>query len=72
MQTRQKEIRFTLRAARLINGLTQKQASKALGVCVNTLSSYENDESYPDVMMLKRMEKLYGIRYDQMLFPKLH
>jgi len=71
MQPHSRKMRFTLRTARLVNNLTQLQASRALGISPNTLSSYENAESYPDVPMLKRMEKLYGIRYDQMMFPEL-
>ena len=71
MQPASTELKFTLRTARLVNELTQVQAARALGISTCTLSGYEHEESYPDVPMIKRMEKLYGIRYDQMMFQKL-
>ena len=71
MQQQTRDIKFTLRTARLVNDLTQEQAARALGVAKNTLASYEHSQSYPDVVILKRMEKLYGIRYDQLVFPEL-
>ena len=60
---------FTLRAARIVNELTQRQAAKILGISANTLSGYENYRSYPDVVVLKRMEELYGIPYANLKFP---
>ena len=48
--------------------MTQAQAAEAIGISANTLSSYENGKSYPDVPMLQKMEKVYGVRYDQLIF----
>ena len=68
MQMNCKEMKFTLRTARLVNQLSQREAAIALGIGANTLASYECSKTYPDIPTLKRMEKLYGIRYDQMMF----
>ena len=61
-------VRLTLRAARVLRCMTQAQAAEAIGISANTLSSYENGKSYPDVPMLQKMEQVYGVRYDQLIF----
>ena len=61
-------MRLTLRAARVLRCMTQAQAAEAIGISANTLSSYENGKSYPDVPMLQKMEQVYGVRYDQLIF----
>ena len=63
------ERKFTLRAARVFNDMTQEEAAQMLGVAPNTLGKYERGKSYPDVVMVKRMEKLYGVPFDRLLFP---
>ena len=66
------ERKFTLRAARVFNDMTQEEAAQMLGITPNTLGRYERGKSYPDILMVKRMEKLYGVPYDRLLFPGLH
>lgn len=62
---------ITLKAARTNSGLTQKQAAEALGIAVDTLSNYERGKTFPDVPTIKKMEKLYGVTYNDIIFlPK--
>lgn len=59
---------ITLKAARVNKGLRQDQAAKTLGITADTLRSYETYKSFPDVPMIKKMEKLYGMSYDDLIF----
>lgn len=62
--------KMTLKTARDRQGLSQKEAAKLLGVSRDTLSNYERGKSYPDVLILKKIEKIYKVRYDQLIFLK--
>lgn len=61
---------ITLKAARVNLEMTQKQAASRLGVSEQTLSNYERYISYPDVPMLLKMQKLYGITFDQITWKQ--
>lgn len=56
-----------LRAARDRAGLTQESAAEALGVSRQTLSSWENDRSYPDIAATITLSGLYGLTLDELL-----
>lgn len=62
---------FTLRTAREFKGLTQAEAAKELGIGKDTLSNYERGKHYPDVPMIRKIEELYGVNYNQLLFLPL-
>lgn len=59
---------YTLRTARDRLGLTQKEAAKKLGISDDVLSNYERGKAYPNVPMLKKIEEVYQVEYDQLLF----
>jgi transcriptional regulator with XRE-family HTH domain len=62
---------ITLKAARVNKGLTQIQAAELLGVSRDTLWNYENGRTYPDVPVIKKIEEIYGISYNDIVFlPK--
>ena len=61
-------IKFTLKTAREINGLTQDAAAKKIGVSTDTLGNYERGKTYPDIPTLKRIEEIYGVSYNQIIF----
>ena len=62
---------ITLKSARVNKGLTQAQAAVLIGVTVDTLSNYERGKSYPDVPVIQKMEKVYGVSYSDLIFlPK--
>lgn len=59
---------FTLKAARINNSMNQKDAARALGVSVDTLSNWENGKTFPDVPHIKKIEALYGVQYGDIIF----
>lgn len=59
---------FTLKTARNKCGLTQKEAAKRLGITRDALYNYEKGKTYPTVLTLKKIEEVYGVKYDQLLF----
>lgn len=62
---------LTLKAARVNIGLNQRQAAKRLGISLASLQNYEAGRKYPNVLILKRIEKLYGVPYADLIFlPK--
>lgn len=65
------ESSFTLRTARELNRLTQREAAKIIGVTPDTLSNYERGKSYPDIKILKKIEKAYGVPYSRLIFLPL-
>ena len=62
------EIHLTLKAARVNRGLTQQQASSKLGVSPDVISNWERCKSFPRALMIKEIEKLYKIPYNQIIF----
>ena len=54
-------MKITLKAARINAGLTQKDASKVIGVSPQTLSSWEKGTTYPSVIDMENMRKVYHI-----------
>lgn len=61
-------VKFTLAAARVNAGLSQKKAAKKLGISNKTLCKWENYESFPGADMIPVICDLYGIPYDQINF----
>lgn len=61
-------VRMSLRAARVNAGLSQKEASKALGISNKTLCSWENGKTFPDQPMIEKICALYGVTYDMIIF----
>jgi len=59
---------ITLKAARVNKNLTQAEAAKLLGISKDSLWNYENGRSYPDVRVIKKMEEVYGLSYDKLIF----
>lgn len=63
---------ITLKAARVNQGFTQKEAAAMLGISAKTLCSYEKAISFPAEPMIKKIEKLYNVSYDELIFcPKI-
>lgn len=59
---------ITLKAARINKNLTQLQAAQKLGISKDTLRNYEQGKSYPDVPLIQKIEKLYGVTYNDLIF----
>lgn len=64
---------ITLKAARVNKNLSQVNAAKALGISVDTLGKYERGQLFPGVPTIQKMEMLYGVSYNDLIFfaPKL-
>lgn len=63
--------RFTLKTAREMKKLTQDEAAKRIGISVDTLGNYERGKSYPDVPVLRKIEEVYGVPYERLIFLPL-
>lgn len=63
--------KYTLKTARELNGLKQKDAAKLLGISIDTLRNYERGKSYPDIPILRKIESVYGVPYDRLIFLSL-
>lgn len=63
--------RFTLKTAREMNKLTQDEAAKRIGVSTDTIGNYERGKSYPDIPVLRKIEEVYGVSYEQIIFLPL-
>ncbi|MDE7210832.1 MAG: helix-turn-helix transcriptional regulator [Lachnospiraceae bacterium] len=50
---------------------TQEEAARRIGVSVDTLGNYERGKSYPDIPVLRKIEEVYNIPYDQLIFLPL-
>ena len=63
--------KVTLKTARELKGLKQSEAAKLIGVSVDTLGNYERGKSYPDIPILRKIEEVYQIPYDRIIFLPL-
>lgn len=59
---------ITLKAARVNAGLTQSQAAKKLDISKDSLSNIERGRTMPKIDLVKRMEQVYGISYNDLIF----
>ena len=60
--------RMTLKMLRVRDNLTQEVAAKALGISPSTLSKWESGKSFPDVLDINKIENLYHINYNDIIF----
>jgi len=64
-------MKLTLKAARVNQGLTQKQAAELIGVVADTISNWEAGKTYPGIELLSRLEEVYKVSYNDIIFlPK--
>lgn len=61
----------SLKNIRELRKLTQEEAASKIGISKDTLSNYERGKSYPDIPILRRIEKTYGVKYNQIIFLPL-
>ena len=61
-------MKVTLKTARINNAITQAKAAKLLGLSPSVLAEYEHGSAFPDVLIIQKMEKLYGVHYDDIIF----
>ena len=56
-----------IKKSRIDAKLTQEQAAEALGISRQTISNWENEKSYPDIVSVLKMSDLYGVSLDYLL-----
>ena len=61
------DIGAKIKNARIHAGLTQEQAAEALGVSRQTISNWENEKTYPDIVSVVKMSDLYHVSLDHLL-----
>lgn len=61
------EIGKKLKNARIEAGLTQKKAAEKIDVSRQTISNWENEKSYPDIISVIALSDLYSVSLDELL-----
>ena len=61
------EIGKKLQNARIEAGLTQEKAAEKINVSRQTISNWENEKSYPDIISVIALSDLYSVSLDELL-----
>ncbi len=61
------EIGNRLKNARKKIGMTQEQVAEKIGVSRQTISNWENNKSYPDIVSVISLSDLYSVSLDELL-----
>lgn len=61
------EIGKKLKEARMQSGFTQEKVSEEIQVSRQTISNWENEKSYPDIVSIIKLSALYQISLDELL-----
>ena len=64
------DIGTKIKEARLTAQLTQEQTAEALGVSRQTISNWENNKTYPDIVGVIKMSDLFNVSLDLLLKEK--
>ena len=61
------EIGKKLKDARMRSGFTQESVAEKVNVSRQTISNWENEKSYPDIISVFELSNLYSISLDELL-----
>lgn len=61
------EIGSKLKNARTASGFTQEKVAEEIQVSRQTISNWENEKSYPDIVSVIKLSGLYNISLDELL-----
>lgn len=61
------EIGCKLKKARVDSKLTQEKVAEEIQVSRQTISNWENERSYPDIISIIKLSDLYNISLDELL-----
>ena len=64
------DIGTKIKEARIAAALTQEQVAEILGVSRQTISNWENNKTYPDIMRVIKLSDLYAVSLDYLLKDK--
>ncbi|SHH35252.1 DNA-binding transcriptional regulator, XRE-family HTH domain [Clostridium collagenovorans DSM 3089] len=56
-----------IKDARVKSGLTQEKVAEKIEVSRQTISNWENEKSYPDIISVIRLSDIYSISLDELL-----
>ena len=59
---------ITLKSARVNKNLSLKEAAELIGISVATIANYEMGKRFPDIPIIKKIEEVYGINYNEINF----
>lgn len=61
------EVGSKLKKARIDSKLTQEKVAEEIQVSRQTISNWENEKSYPDIISVIKLSDLYNISLDELL-----
>ena len=61
---------ISIKAARVNAGLTQQEVADAVGKTKNTIASYENYTTFPDIQTAKLMAEVFKMTLDEITWDK--
>lgn len=61
------EIGQKLKDARVASGLTQEGVAEKINVSRQTISNWENEKTYPDIISVIKLSEIYSISLDNLL-----
>ena len=61
------DIEEQIKTSRKEAGFTQKDAADGIGVSRQTILSWENNKSYPDIISVIKMSDIYNVSLDYLL-----
>lgn len=61
------EIGSKLKSARTKMGMTQEKVAEEIGVSRQTISNWENNKSFPDIVSVISLSNLYSVTLDELL-----
>lgn len=61
------EIGNKLKKSRLASKLTQEKVAEEIQVSRQTISNWENEKSYPDIISVIKLSDLYNVSLDELL-----
>lgn len=59
---------MTLKALRANKNMSQADVAKALGISEDTWRNYEKGKTFPDVPVIKKIEKVFNVKYADIIF----
>lgn len=65
------KMKVSLKMAREFKNYTQEEAARLIGINKDTLGNYERGKSYPDIPVLRKIEEVYGVPYNRLIFLPL-
>ena len=61
-------MKYSLKAIRINANEKQEETAKAIGVSVETWANYEKGKTFPDIPILKKIEKHFNVSYNDIDF----